>query len=66
MEDSDKMGPDGFFIQELTIHIMEPLYPDSELTKSEQIQDLMARNAALWRDCYEKAYNKKLKYTTEE
>ena len=66
MTDSDKLGPDGFYIQELTINIMEPLYPNSELTRSEQIQDLMARNAALWKECYEKTYNKRLKYITEE
>ena len=66
MQDSDKLGPDGFYIQELTIHILEPLYKNSELTPSEQIQDLMARNFALWKDCYEKTYNKKLKYTTEK
>ena len=65
MEDSEKIGPDGFPIQALTIHIMEPLYPNNELTRSEQIQDLMARNYALWKDCYEKTYDKKLKYITE-
>ena len=65
MLDSEKMGADGFPIQALTVHIMEPLYPNSELTRSEQIQDLMARNFALWKDCYEKTYDKKLKYTTE-
>ena len=65
MQDSDQIGPDGFYIQELTINILEPLYPNSELTSSEQIQDLMARNFALWKECYEKTYNKKLKYITE-
>jgi len=66
MQDSDKLGPDGFYIQEITIHIMPPLYPNSELTRSEQIQDLMARNSALWEKCYEHAYNKPLKYITED
>ena len=65
MQDSDIIGQDGFYNQELTIHILEPLYANSELTQSEQVQDLMARNFALWKDCYEKTYNKKLKYITE-
>ena len=66
MKDSDVVGPDGFFIQEYTIQISEPLYPNSELTSSEQIQDLMARNFAVWKNIYEKTYDEKLTYKTKQ
>ena len=30
MEDSDILGDDGFYVQEYTIHIAEPIYPDPQ------------------------------------
>ena len=65
MQDSDILDPDGFFVQEYTIHISKPLYPNSELSKGEQIQDLLNQNYNLWKDIYEKTYGKKLEYTTK-
>ncbi len=64
-EDSDKMGPDGFYVQEYTIHVGKPLYPNKDLEKPERIQNLLKRNEELWKNCYEKTYGKKLEYTTE-
>ena len=65
MQDSDIMGPDGFYVQEYTIHISKPLYPNTELSKSEQIQDLLDRNYNEWKNIYENTNGIKLEYSTE-
>ncbi len=65
MKDSDIMGDDGFYVQEYTIHIAEPIYPDTSLPHRKRIEDVMERNAAVWKDIYEKEYHIALSYTTE-
>ncbi|MGN1212453.1 MAG: lysophospholipid acyltransferase family protein [Christensenellales bacterium] len=65
MQDSDIMGEDGFYVQEYTIHISKPLYPNTKLGKQEQIQDLMEQNFNIWQDIYEKTYGIKLEYNTK-
>ena len=32
MTDSDILGPDGFYVQEYTIHILKPIYPQENLS----------------------------------
>ncbi len=59
------MGEDGFFIQEYTIHIGKPLYPNNDLRYMEKVQDLMDRNYNLWKNIYEEEYQIPLTYTTE-
>ena len=39
MEDTEKIGSDGFPIQAYTVHIESPIYPEKELTKKENIDD---------------------------
>ena len=65
MKDSGLMGEDGFFIQEYTIHVGKPLYPDNNLPYMERVKDLMDRNYNLWKDIYEEEYQIPLTYTTE-
>jgi 1-acyl-sn-glycerol-3-phosphate acyltransferase len=65
MNDSGDIGPDGFYIQEYTINVFEPLYANKNLSKKDQIQDLLDRNFECWKNCYENTYNKKLEYTTK-
>ena len=62
MRDSDIMGTDGFKVQEYTIHILEPIYPDPLKSKNENINMMMDKNYALWKDLYEKTYEKPLVY----
>ncbi|MBQ7847466.1 MAG: 1-acyl-sn-glycerol-3-phosphate acyltransferase, partial [Clostridia bacterium] len=66
MKDSDVMGEDGFFVQEYTIHISAPLYPDETLPARQQIPDLMERNFVVWKEIYEKEYQMPLEYSTEK
>lgn len=62
MEDSDKIGDDGFPIQEYTIHISPPIYPDMMLEEKKAIEKLKNQNYQLWKKCYEEFYGKKLEY----
>ncbi len=65
MRDSDLMGEDGFYVQEYTIHIGKPLYPDPELHHTKNAENLMAQNAAVWKEIYETEYGVPLTYTTK-
>ena len=62
MRDGDRIGPDGFPVQEYTVHIAPPLYPDRRLAYRERAADLRERNAAVWRALYEKHYQLPLTY----
>ncbi len=65
MKDSDVMGEDGFYVQEYTIHIAEPIYPDTSLSHRKRIEDIMEKNAAVWKEIYEREYHIALSYTTD-
>ncbi len=66
MKDSDIMGEDGFFVQEYTIHIGEPIYPDESLNYRKNVANMMAENARVWREIYEEEYQIPLEYITEK
>lgn len=66
MKDSDTLGEDGYPIQEYTINIGEPIYPDMSLSRKESIDKMMEENARVWREIYERDYNMPLEYTTKE
>lgn len=66
MEDSDKIGGDGFPIQEYTLHFLNPIYPDKNLTKSQNIENMKNMNYNMWVKTYEDFYNKKLEYLKNE
>ncbi|WP_407385531.1 glycosyltransferase [Ruminococcus sp.] len=66
MQDSDIMGEDGFFVQEYTIHIGEPIYPNPDLSYRESVKDMLDRNYDLWKEIYEREYHMPLVYDTEE
>ena len=60
MEDSEQMDNEGYPIQEYTIHIMKPIYPNPELSNRENINKMKDQNAQDWKECYENFYHKKL------
>lgn len=62
MEDSEKLGGDGYPIQEYTVHILPPIYPRSELDRKSAIAKMRDENYAAWREVYEKTYGVKLEY----
>lgn len=66
MEDSAILGNDGFYVQEYTIHVAEPIYPDPEKTKAENVQWMREKNYDVWKQIYEETYGEKLVYTCEQ
>ena len=62
MEDSTEIGADGFPIQELTIHIEKPIYPNQKLSRKENIETMMNDNFEVWKKIYEKTYGITLEY----
>jgi len=66
MKDSDIMGEDGFFVQEYTVHICAPIYPDETLGRRERVEKMMSDNAEIWKNIYETEYDIPLFYTTEK
>ncbi|MBR5515172.1 MAG: 1-acyl-sn-glycerol-3-phosphate acyltransferase [Clostridia bacterium] len=64
MKDSDIMGEDGFFVQEYTIHISEPIYPNTDLPYGKKVEDLLNKNYSIWKEIYEREYHIPLSYTT--
>lgn len=62
MNDSELIDSDGFPVQELTIHIEKPIYPDKELSKKENIENMKNENFELWKNIYEETYNTPLSY----
>ena len=66
MRDSDIMGEDGFPVQEYTIHIAPPIYPDPTKPHGKRVEELMEKNTAVWREIYEREYGMPLLYTTEK
>lgn len=65
MEDSDILGDDGFYVQEYTIHICPPVYPDPQKSRTENVEMLRRENFELWKRVYEETYHEPLTYTCQ-
>lgn len=65
MEDSDRIGEDGFPVQEYTVFVERPIYPKAGLTEREQVAAMRDENYAVWKKIYEAFYGIPLTYTTE-
>jgi lipopolysaccharide biosynthesis glycosyltransferase/1-acyl-sn-glycerol-3-phosphate acyltransferase len=65
MKDSDILGKDGFYVQEYTVHIGRPIYPDKEKPTRERIAALKERNFLEWKRIYEDTYGIPLAYSTD-
>ena len=66
MSDSNLPGEGGFPVQEYTIHIAPPIYPDRKKKSAENATEMMQKNYAAWKRIYEEAYGMPLTYTCEE
>ena len=62
MEDSDILDPDGFFVQEYTLHILPAIYPDENLTYRQAREKMKNENYQIWVETYESFYQKPLEY----
>lgn len=65
MEDSDILGDDGFYVQEYTIHIAEPIYPDPNKSRPENAEYMRKKNYGIWKQIYEETYKIPLEYTCD-
>lgn len=65
MEDGEAIGPDGFPVQEYTVFIEKPIFPQDGLTEREQVRVMREDNAAVWKRIYEGFYGLPLTYSTE-
>lgn len=65
MQDSDKIDGEGYPIQEYTVNIAEPIYPDKNLTSRENVEMMLNKNFEVWKNIYEDFYGIPLEYTTE-
>ena len=66
MQDSDLIGDDGFPVQEYTIHVSRPIYPEDGKTYRENMNMMMEKNGEVWKEIYEREYQIPLTYTTEK
>lgn len=62
MSDSDLVDNDGFPVQEYTINILEPIYPDSTLSVKDNMEYLKNKNYEMWKKTYEDFYKIPLTY----
>ena len=65
MKDSDVLGEDGYYVQEYTIHIGEPIKPNPEFNVRENTEYMLKENERIWQEIYEKEYQIPLEYTSE-
>ena len=65
MQDSDKIDGEGYPIQEYTVNIAEPIYPDENLSSRENMEMMLNKNFEVWKNIYEDFYGIPLEYTTE-
>lgn len=63
MEDSNIIDSDGFPVQEYTIHVASPIYPDASKSERENVIAMMKQNYNVWKEIYESTYGVKLSYT---
>ena len=64
MEDSDVLDPDGFFVQEYTLHVLPAIYPDASLSGAEAKEKMKRENYEAWVAVYEEFYQIPLVYKT--
>ncbi len=62
MTDSDRTGADGFPVQEYTVNILPPIFPDPRLTARENAAAMKEKNFAAWKEVYEDFYGLPLSY----
>lgn len=64
MKDSAITGPDGFPVQEYSVHILKPVYPKDGLSVRKNAQYMKDENYRLWKETYEKVYGVPLSYSS--
>lgn len=63
MRDTDKLGADGFPVQEYTPHLGTPIWPDPTLSRAAAREKMKRQNEDFCREIYEREYGIPLVYT---
>lgn len=66
MRDTDALDKDGYPIQGYTLHIMEPIYPDENLSITDAANKMKVENEKVWKECYERIYGIPLTFPKKE
>lgn len=62
LSDNQKIGKDGFQIQEYTVNFLKPIFPDTKLKIKESAEKLSLENYEMWKKVYEDTYKVPLIY----
>ena len=62
MSDSDRLDGDGCPIQEYTVYLSKPIYPQPNLTDKENQEYIKEENYRVWKEIYEQFYKTPLTY----
>lgn len=65
MEDTEKIGADGFNIKAYTVWFLPPIYPKENVSEKENTEYLKDENYNMLKNLYESVYNKPLIYGKE-
>lgn len=66
LRETENIGPDGFPIMAYTLHISEPIYPNTNLSLKENVLMMKNKNEEVWKEIYERVYGIPLTYLTKE
>lgn len=66
MSDSSVLDGDGYYVQEYTVHICDPIYPDPHMSVPANANAMLEKNYQVWKEVYEDTYGIKLEYTTKK
>lgn len=66
MEDTNTPGEGGLPVQAYSIHIAPPIYPDKNKNKAKNAEEMMEKNARVWKEIYEREYGIPLTYTCDD
>ena len=61
---SGKVSEQGIEEMYLTVHVMQPIYPDPNLRRHDNVEQMKRKNFALCKAKYEEVYGEALTYTT--
>lgn len=62
LNDMESPDGEGFYAQEYTIHIGEPIFPKEGLDRQENVKYMMEQNSLFWKKVYEETYGVPLLY----
>ena len=62
---SENFVPDGYYIQEYTIHIGKPIYPKENVSYKENMAYMAEENYRVWKEIYETEYDMPLIYNVK-